>query len=156
MKWKKDNIYAFSLMIIIIDQVVKFLVRKNMHLFESISVIPSFFSLTYVENKGAAWGILEDATILLVMISFVAFFSLLKFIQEEKKWNLLKVSAFSFILGGIVGNLVDRLFYHSVTDYLDFSIFGYDFPVFNFADIMIVLGAVFLIIEMIRGQKHVY
>ena len=52
MKWKKDNIYAFSLVIIIIDQVVKFLVRKNMHLFESISVIPSFFSLTYVENKG--------------------------------------------------------------------------------------------------------
>jgi len=154
MKWKKDHIYAISLVVIILDQLFKFCVRKSMHLLESISVLPSFFSLTYVENKGAAWGIFHDATILLVIISFGAFFYLLKFIQEEEKWNLLKVGSFAFLLGGIVGNLIDRLFYHSVTDYLDFSIFGYDFPVFNFADIAIVVGAIIMVVEILRRQRN--
>ena len=151
---KKDNIYFIALIGIILDQLIKFIVRSHMEVLQTISVIPHFFAITYVQNSGAAWGILGNATILLVLISFVCFYLLLKFIQKEKNMNRLKIIAFGFILSGIIGNLLDRLFYHSVTDYLDFTIFSYHFPVFNLADIMIVVGGILVFIEIVRSEVN--
>lgn len=151
---KKDNIYFIAFMGIVLDQFIKFIVRSHMEVLQTIPVIPHFFSITYIKNNGAAWGILGDATILLILISFIAFYFLLKFIREEKNMNTLKVISFGFILSGIVGNLFDRLFYHAVTDYLDFTIFSYHFPVFNLADIMIVVGGILVFIELVRSEVY--
>lgn len=153
---KKDNIYIIALIGIIIDQFLKFVVRHNMNILQSIPVIPHFFSLTYINNEGAAWGILGNATILLVAVSMIALFFLQKFIHEEEKWNHSKIISFGLVLSGIVGNLIDRLLYHSVTDYLDFHIFGYNFPIFNFADVTIVVGIFLIIIEEVRSEFYAY
>jgi len=149
---KKDYIYVVALLGFIVDQVVKFIVRDHMQLLESIPVISKFFSITYVENQGAAWGILGNATIFLVIISLAVFYLVLRFIQEEKVWNHVKIFSFGFLLSGIVGNLIDRILYHSVTDYLDFCIFNYNFPVFNIADIMIVVGGLFIAGSLLRSE----
>lgn len=153
---KKHHIYKISVVIVILDQLFKFLVRTNMNVLESHFLIPHFFSLTYVQNEGAAWGMFRDATIFLIFISVVAFFCLLSFIRDEKQWNLPKIISFGFILGGLLGNLIDRIFYHYVIDYLDFRILGYHFPVFNFADITIVVGVFIIAIEIIRSEVHEY
>lgn len=152
MKVKKDSIYVITLIVFIVDQFIKFIIRSNMRLLESISLIPNFFSLTYIENKGAAFGVFSSTTWFLVIVSFIAFYFLLRYIREEKEWNMFKIVSFGFILGGLVGNLIDRLLYHSVTDYLDFNLFGYAAPIFNFADIMIVVGAIMVVIEVVRSE----
>ncbi len=149
---KKDSIYVVTLIGIILDQMIKFIIRGQMELFQTISVIPNFFAITYIQNRGAAWGIFQDATIFLIFISFLFFYFLLKYIQEEKDWNWIKTISFGMLLSGVIGNLFDRILYHGVTDYLDFHIFGYSFPIFNLADIFIVVGVFLLIILWMRSE----
>ncbi len=149
---KKDSTYIIVLIGLMIDQFIKFLIRKNLKLLTSIPLIPHFFHLTHIENKGAAWGIFSNNTPILILISFISFFLILKYIKEESTWNSSKTIAFGLILSGLIGNLIDRLFYHSVTDYLDFTILGYHYPVFNLADILIVVGALLIILELVRSE----
>ena len=142
-----------SLSIIIIDQIIKYLIMFLLSLNESITIIPNFFNITYVINKGAAWNILNDKTWLLIIITILLLL-FIYYIEKDFKKNKRNEWAFSLVYGGIIGNLIDRLFKSGVVDFLDFKIFGYDYPVFNIADIAIVIGIILIIISIFKGEDN--
>ncbi len=148
---KKPYIIAFFFFLI--DLISKQVVVRVLSIGESIRVIDKFFYLTYVRNNGAAWGILENHRIMLLIITVMVLFLINKYINKEK---LSKLENFSYgmIIGGIVGNLFDRIVYQYVIDFLDFKILGYDYPVFNFADTFIVVGVILMIIMMIKKEHY--
>lgn len=145
------KILIMTIIFLVIDQVSKILISTFLTINEVITVIPNFFYLTRVNNTGAAFSILEGKTILLIGVSIIAIIILLKYMNEFKKTRLGNIS-FSLLLGGIFGNLVDRLFLKEVRDFLKFDIFGYNFPVFNIADSLIVIGVILLAICVFRGD----
>ena len=140
----KKNI-ILTLIIIFIDQIIKFFVEKYL---DVITIIPNFFKLTYVKNTGAAFSILNNNTLLIIVITIIVIYMLYKYILKEYE-------TISYLLmGGIIGNFIDRVFRGYVVDYLDFKILGYNFPIFNFADICIVIGSILLIIIILKEDKH--
>lgn len=139
---------------LLLDQVVKFVVITNMDLFESINIIDNFFNITYVRNNGAAWSILSGNTLLLIFISLIALVLIYYYFIKDKKLTELEGISYSLLIGGTIGNLIDRIFHGYVIDYLDFKIFGYNFPVFNFADICIVIGIILICIALIGGELN--
>ena len=150
----KKKIYIIGIIFIclgiLIDQLVKIIIRNNMDVGRSIELIRNFFSITHVENTGAAWGGFSGYTIVLTIISIVI---LGYFIYIYKNLDFKNKKVFSIsivmVISGTIGNLIDRLFFQSVTDFLDFNILGYDFPVFNIADILLVIGFALFLIDMI-------
>lgn len=153
---KKDKIYIISFIVLLLDQLIKYIVTKNMTLLESVSVIPGFFNIRYVQNTGAAWGIFDDKTFLLTIISAVSLIVLNQYLNKETKFTKISIVGYGVLIGGMIGNLIDRILHSYVIDYLDFNIFGYDFPVFNIADIGIVVGILLLIYDMVRSEIHEY
>lgn len=139
-----------SLLCMIIDQVIKIAVMGNLNVNQSIEVIDKFFSITYVENDGAAWSILSGGRILLILISIVAIILIYSYILKNKNMKKFEFFSYCVLIGGILGNLMDRIKFGFVVDYLDFKIFGYDFPIFNFADICIVISVGLLLIYGIK------
>lgn len=142
---------------VIIDQLVKSYIRSTMALHESVSVIPGFFSITHGTNPGAAFGFLAKApppfrTFFLVIVSIVAIALILYFIVKNKATDNLLTLSLSLIMGGAVGNLIDRVRAGEVTDFLDFSIASYHWPAFNMADSFISVGAVILIYEIFKRR----
>ena len=148
----KKNIYITGIILLLIDQIVKILIRTKMALYQEIKIIPKIFSLYYVENDGAAFSILGSKTILLITVSIVCLVILNNFILKEE---LPKIShiPLGILLGGIMGNLIDRIIFQSVTDYLSLFIFKYRFPVFNIADMAICLSTIFLTIVFIIDEQ---
>ena len=145
--------YIIAFFFFIIDLVSKQLITHFLKLSDSIKVINNFFYITYVQNKGAAWSILEDQRILLLIISVLALFLINKFMNKEEI-NKIESISYGMIIGGIIGNLFDRIIYSYVIDFLDFRIFGYHYPVFNLADSFIVIGIIMMIILTIRKEYH--
>ena len=111
-----------------IDLVSKLILSKVLELGKSIQVIKNFFYITLCHNDGAAFSILRDKQLLLIIITVIALFFIYKYTQKEDLSKYDSV-AFSMITGGILGNLLDRIAYNYVIDFIDFKIFGYDFPV---------------------------
>ncbi len=149
----KKKSLIIATIILLIDQVLKIVIDNILSINESIQVIPDIFYITKVYNTGAAWSIFEGSQILLIIIAIVAFFLLLKY-QIYFMENKRNIVAFALIYGGLVGNLIDRVIYGYVIDYLHFFIFDYSFPVFNLADIAIVVGFLLVIIAIIKGEEH--
>ncbi len=145
------KIYIITLVIFILDQITKSLISTYLKLNESIEIIKDFFYIRYINNKGASWGILENNRILLIGLSIIAIIMIIRYSYSFKKTKL-NTYGFGLLLGGILGNLSDRLIFGYVKDFLDFIIFRYDFPVFNIADISIVIGVVLLIISILKGE----
>ena len=145
----RKSVYNWVIMVFIIDQLSKILVQRTMYLYQNIKIIPNFFSLYYVKNTGAAFSILENATLLLIVISVLFIIFIDNTIKKEEQ-NLTKLSILSLgmIIGGIFGNLIDRILYRSVIDFLSFSFGNYHFPVFNIADIGITVGVALLLFEI--------
>ena len=131
--------------LVIIDQIIKYFVSAYLQPVGSVSVIDNIFSLTYVENKGVAFGMFSDmrwifvalTSILLVIIIFYMF-------KKRPKGKFFYVCA-ALIIGGGIGNLIDRIFYGYVIDYLSLSFFP---PVCNFADYCITAGTIMLVIYL--------
>jgi signal peptidase II len=146
-----------SLLAVVLDQWSKQAIVSSMSLYQSIEVT-GFFNLTYVHNYGAAFSFLHGAggwqrwffTLIAVAVSGVIFWWLK---QSPKQQKLLPL-AFSFILGGALGNLVDRLMHGYVIDFLDFYIADYHWPAFNIADSAIFIGAGLLIIDMFFNKNN--
>ena len=133
------------------DQISKIVISSYLLLNESIVIIKNFFNITSNHNYGAAWGMLKNNTTILIIFSIIAIFIILRYINCFKK-NIRNNIAFSILLGGIAGNLADRVCLGYVRDFLDFKIFGYDFPIFNLADTFIVIGVIMLIIAILKGE----
>lgn len=148
------KLYGFSLMVILFDQLIKNGLLFFMSFGQSITIIPNFFSITLVGNTGGAFSILSSSTILLIVISIV-FLNLIYFLFiRGKKLSDFDQVTYGILIGGITGNLIDRVVHMQVIDYLDFNIFGYAFPIFNLADIAIVISMFLIIIQVIKGDKN--
>lgn len=148
------KIYLITFLVTLIDQIIKLFVTFNMNLYQSIEIIKDFFSITYVKNTGAAFSILSGNRILLIIFAVIALNLIYIFLLKDKKLNKLENIIYGVLIGGIIGNLIDRVLFGSVIDYLDFNLFGYNYPVFNFADICMVVSAIILIIITIKDGKN--
>ena len=145
--------YIIAVLILIIDQVSKSLIEIFFNLNKSVLVIEDFFYITVVHNTGGAWGIFSNHSYLFIIASIVAIVLLIKFMFGFKD-NLRNNIAFASLFGGIFSNLADRIFLGYVRDFLDFKIFGYDYPIFNVADMAIVVGVILLIVAVIKGEDR--
>ncbi len=146
---KKRNV-MLVILLLLIDQGSKGIMEAILT-GKSISVIPNFFSLVFVTNTGAAWSIMQGNTLFLIILGIIAIFSLI-FVMPTIKESIWKSISFTMLYAGIIGNLLDRAIFHYVKDFLKFTIFGYEYPVFNFADIFIVVGAILLIVAAWKGD----
>lgn len=135
-------------LLLLIDQLVKMFVSINMDLHQQITVIKEFFWIRLVHNPGAAFSILEGEITFFIIATIIALI-VFSFMFLTTKDRISQIGL-TMMVGGTLGNAVDRLRLGYVIDYLDFNIFGYAFPVFNFADILLTLGVVVLIYGMIR------
>ncbi len=144
------KITIVSLICLLIDQTTKYIITNSMSLFDSIKVIKSFFSITYVRNYGAAWNILDGNKIFLIFVALGALFFIYWVFIKDNKLSKMDIIIYGILIGGVLGNLIDRITFGYVIDFLDFNILGYDFPVFNAADIFIVVSIGLIIIDMIR------
>ena len=145
--------YIIAVFVLIIDQVSKSLIEIFFKLNESVPVIKDFFSITVVHNTGGAWSIFSDHSYLFIIASIIAIVLLIKFMFGFKN-NFRNNLAFGFLFGGIFSNLADRVFLGYVRDFLNFKLFGYDYPIFNIADVAIVAGVILLIVAVIKGEDH--
>ncbi len=148
----KKKIYLLAIIGIILDQTTKLLITSLLKLNEVVNVINGFFSITYVRNTGAAWGMFSNNTLLLSIISILFLIFFIKYIEELSKVSFFYEIAFGLIVGGIVGNLIDRLFRGYVIDFFRFIILDYNYPIFNIADTLIVIGVIILIINFVRDD----
>lgn len=144
----KKKIIVFTIILILIDQITKLLIIGNIDLNTGITLIPSFFSIVYVQNTGAAWGMFSSGTMILALLSifFLAFF--VKYIIDRKDMDNFEVVIYSLLIGGIIGNLIDRLVRRYVVDFISFEIFSYNFPIFNVADCFIVISIILLLFKL--------
>lgn len=145
--------YVLALIVIITDQISKWFVVKEMEQSESIVVIKNFFSITSHRNKGAAWGILENQMIFFYIITLVVVIGIIYYMQKYAKENALLAMSLGLLLGGALGNFIDRLFRNEVVDFLDFKIINYNYPIFNIADSALFIGVVILIIYVIIDER---
>ena len=138
----KKNRYLWVVGIILLDQIVKFVVRSTMYVGQSIPVINDIFHFTYVQNRGAAFNMLDGESMILIAIPTIAIAVAIWYMEKhlEEHWTLF-VSLVLIIAGGI-GNLIDRCFMGFVTDMFDFRFW----PVFNVADIAVCVGAGVLVL----------
>lgn len=140
-----------AIIVLIIDQITKIIANNLLSLGESIKVIKNFFYFSLCHNDGVAWSLLSDHRIIIIIISLIGLIVIYRFMYCFKS-NTRNNIAFGLVLGGLTGNLLDRLISGSVTDFLDFYIFKYDFPVFNAGDIAIVVGVLLLVYAIIKGE----
>ena len=147
------KIYVYSLLFFIVDYLSKLLIKSNFDLFQSIEIIPGFFNLTFVYNEGAAFSILEGKKILFVLLGLFLIIGLLIFAGREKINNY-KIICYSLLIGGVLGNMFDRIFYQGVVDFFAFKLFNYEAPIFNVADSFIVIATILIIVDSMRRKNE--
>ena len=139
------KIGIISLIVIIIDRILKVLVTNNFVLNVRNKIIDGFFYITNCHNEGAAFSLFSGNVLFLIFITLIVLFLIYRTINKENV-NKIGILAYGLLLGWILGNLYDRIFYGYVIDYLDFVIFKFNFAIFNLADAAIVIGAILLIV----------
>ncbi len=145
-----------SAVILTFDQVTKLYVDANFRLHESIPVIRGFFNLTYVRNKGAAFGILADNAVRIpffITVSIVAMLGILWYVSRIRNDQRLTVFSLSLVFAGAFGNLIDRIRLGEVIDFLDVFWQRHHWPAFNVADSAITVGVTLLFIDMWREDR---
>ena len=152
-------LFSLISLIVLLDQIAKHLVLSWIPLGESRTIIPDFFDLTYVRNTGAAFGILAQAApafrvpffVIVPLVALVAIGYVFKKIPET---DVKLSAALSLVIGGAVGNLVDRMTLGFVVDFLDFHWgFAYHFPAFNIADSASCIGVGILMLDLLIREK---
>ena len=152
------GIIIISIFILLIDQVTKALASIYLTLNKSIDIITNFFSLTLTNNYGAAFGIFKYSNTLLIIATLIILIILYKYMHSFKK-NMRNKIAFGFILGGVFGNLIDRTLtvfniLNGVIDFFGFTFGSYDFPIFNVADMCLVIGVIMLVIDILFIDEY--
>ncbi len=123
---------------VLIDQISKWIVVQTLPLYDSVVLIDGFFSFTHIQNRGAAWGMLSDHRWVFIAATAIAIIVLPIILYRYRKLHVLFGVSMSLIIGGAIGNMIDRIFLGYVVDFLEFTFI--DFPVFNIADVCIVVG----------------
>ena len=140
------KITLISFIVFLIDRITKIFVTNYFDLNIRNKVINKFFYITNCHNTGAAFYIFSGNILFLILITFIVLYLIYKTIINKKNISNKLIFSYGLILGGILGNLFDRLFYGYVIDFLDFEIFNYNFAIFNVADIAIVCAGIMLIL----------
>lgn len=149
---KKYLLSAFiSLSIIILDQFTKYLIIKSFSLYQSLTIIEHYFTIVHTRNRGIAFGLLSGQSsgirvILLIITSLLAIAFILYLLQSLRDTNTYAIVTLSLILGGAIGNLIDRVRWGEVVDFIDLHWYHYHWPAFNCADSAISTGLVLLLI----------
>lgn len=154
---KKEFIKYFKyisiiVLLVIFDQVSKFFALKYL-VNSDIAIIKNFFSLSFIKNTGAAFGLMSGNIILLILLSLFLIWYLIKELRKNNT-NKYNVISLVMIIGGSFGNLIDRVARGYVIDFFSFRIFNKDMPIFNIADILITLGVIILIIVIIVEERN--
>ncbi len=145
--------YGIALGIILVDQWTKWLIVKYMEYGESIPVIENLFYITSHRNRGAAWGILQGQMWFFYIVTAIVIVGIVYYIKKYAADKLTGISL-GLILGGAIGNFIDRLFRQEVVDFFHVYIFSYSFPVFNIADASLCVGVGLLIIAMFMEERR--
>jgi len=151
--------FLIAVAVFVLDRLAKWLVIRNIVLEDNVPVIPGFFRLTHLENPGAAFSLFADSpsalrTGLLIAVSVTALAVVALLLWFRRNTFNFTTVALALIMGGALGNLWDRLSDGKVTDFLDFYIGAHHWPPFNLADSAIVVGALLLMLRMLRKDKH--
>ena len=135
--------------VLLLDQLSKWGVQTSMQIDESFDVIPGRVRSTYLHDTGAAWSMLEGKMVFFYLISIVFLIGMLYFYRTTDHRDRLTRIGVVLMMAGTLGNFIDRLIFQYVRDFLDFIIFGYDFPVFNVADISLCVGVGLIVLSMV-------
>ena len=142
----------FSLIFVTFDQIIKLLIKHVLLEYQYIEIVKGFFNITHVHNTGAAFSILSNNVPLLIGITLISLVLIYYYILRKSEMNKLNLLIYSLLMGGIIGNLLDRIFYGYVIDYLSVIIFNYHFPVFNLADMGIVISVFLLLFRTFKEE----
>lgn len=144
-------ITILSILFVLLDQVSKYLVIN--YLGKEIIVIKNFFYLVYTKNEGAAFSILTGKRIFLILITLLVLGIIINYIIKSKPNKKEEIIAFSLVIGGSIGNLIDRIVRGFVVDFISVKIFNYNFPIFNIGDSLICIGVFLLIFVSFRKER---
>ena len=147
------RLYLLIGLIVIIDQITKIIIKESMYLGESIQLVGDFLRITYVENPGIAFGIRVGHPIIFTILSLLASIVIIIYMIYHRNGEKILKYGLAVILGGALGNLIDRLLVQRVVDFVDVGIGDLRWPVFNVADSAVVIGMFMLIYAMIKIEK---
>ena len=147
--WLRSYIFLIAALVFAADRLTKYFIIKSLDLGQSIKVIPNIFHITLVSNYGAAFGLLQDYAVFFIIFSFTAIALILLIITKKPQLDMPLAVSLALILGGASGNIVDRIKFGHVIDFLDFRIW----PVFNIADSAISIGVALLAFRFIFHRK---
>jgi len=141
MNKKSIVVFSAALIVVLLDQLTKFLIKQNLQLTQSIPIMKNILHLTYVTNNGSAFGLFKGFNLIFVIFSVIAVFVVSYFINRVKENEKALQFAVGLLLGGTIGNLIDRLIFGHVIDFIDLRIW----PVFNVADSAVTISIILLI-----------
>jgi len=152
-KWYFSAIFA----IIIADQLSKFIIRTNFNLYEQVNVIKGFVKIIYIRNSGVIWGLFSNSKnqiipIIITILSIAALLTVFYIFLKTSLTCKLELISLSFIMGGAVGNVIDRFSLGYVVDFIDIYVKSYHWPTFNIADSFISIGIILLLISVLRNK----
>ena len=153
MKNRIKDVLFFGGVFTLIDQVIKILVSKKYSVYNDLDIGGKLFSIKLTHNTGAAFSLFNNSTLLLIIIGIIALLGLILYVNSCKELSDLDVFVYSLLFGGILGNLIDRIFRGYVIDFISINAFKYQFPIFNIADIFIVTSVILIILVSFSGDS---
>ncbi|MDF2068597.1 signal peptidase II [Bacillus sp. Cr_A10] len=150
--WK---FYGLAALVVALDQWTKWLIVKNMELGERIPILDPYIGLLSHRNRGAAWGMLQGQIGLFTVVTIVVIIGIIYYFHKEAKGKPMFQSGLMLLLGGAIGNFIDRLWRNEVVDFVDvlIPIINYDFPIFNVADAALTIGVVIVILFILKEER---
>ncbi|ETT57303.1 signal peptidase II [Paenibacillus sp. FSL H8-0457] len=147
--------YLIAFVLFLIDQGTKYLIATRLELYEQIPVIGDFFLITSSRNRGAAFGILQDQLWFFIIVTIIVVGGIVWYLRKvSKEGRKLLPTALALVLGGALGNFIDRLIMGEVVDFLQFNFGSYTFPIFNIADSCIVIGVGLIILDTLLERRR--
>jgi signal peptidase II len=151
--------YSLAAAVFVLDRLTKWIVERLVSVTDTHTVIPGFFDIVYSQNRGVAFGILNDSTsewrtTLLIALSVAAVILVSLVLWRTRHMDPLPLWGLSLILGGAAGNVFDRIVWGRVTDFLEFYIGQYHWPTFNIADSAIVIGSGLFLLDTLRSKRQ--
>ncbi|OBR64972.1 signal peptidase II [Paenibacillus oryzae] len=146
--------YLLAVVVLIVDFFTKKWIVVEMNQYESFSVIGNFFLITSHRNKGAAFGILQEQRIFFIIITVIILIGLVWYMQMMRnKGKGILLAGLALVLGGAIGNFIDRVRFGEVVDFFQFNFGSYTFPIFNIADSGIVCGVALILLDTLLGAR---
>lgn len=151
--------YGLSALVFVADRLTKSIIEAHVSPFDVHTVIPGFFDIVHSQNRGVAFGLMNDSpspwrTILLIAFSAGALLLVAGLLWKASRWDRWTACGLALVLGGAAGNLFDRIMWGRVTDFLEFYIGNWHWPTFNLADSCVVIGSALLLLELLKPGRQ--